>query len=100
VVARSAFSVQSGNLKLVHPKHPDDSFEFTYAFCGDCGTPVYAAVEEFAGKVIIQAGSLDDEEDLQMTPVVELNVRRRLGWVSEVKGAEQNQGYAHTVDIE
>ena len=90
-----AFTLNSGSLKTCRTKHTDEDFELSLAFCADCGSPIYAVPhrEGWGDDVVIQAGCLDEEMLLEVTPRTELNIKYRLGWVREVEGAEQRHGY-------
>jgi hypothetical protein len=94
-VPTNAFELQSGNLKTVRTTHIDEGFEFSLAFCDDCGSPIYA-VPHWDGfdNVVIQVGTLDDPTVLEMPPKTELNTKCRLGWVDRLEGADQRQAYA------
>jgi hypothetical protein len=89
------FRLTSGTLKRVRTTHVDDGFDFSIAFCGDCGSPIIAEphIEDMQGVVIIQVGSLDDTETLESKPVVELNTKHRLPWITAIHGAKQKAGY-------
>ncbi|EXJ72136.1 uncharacterized protein A1O5_04640 [Cladophialophora psammophila CBS 110553] len=94
-VSSKSFSLTNGTLKTVKTTHCDEGFEFSLAFCQECGSPVYA-VPHWAGAqdiLVIQVGTLDDANVLQRAPAVEMNVKQRLGWVKEVEGAEQKEKY-------
>ncbi|KAK7570741.1 hypothetical protein V3481_019282 [Fusarium oxysporum f. sp. vasinfectum] len=96
-VQASAFKLQKGKLKNTTNTHVDEGFQFTVAFCRDCGSPIYA--EAFIGPnaaaesntPIIQAGTLDDAGPLEAPPAEELNIKYRLTWVGVVAGANQWQ---------
>ncbi|KAJ4183692.1 hypothetical protein NW759_017068 [Fusarium solani] len=98
-VQASAFKLVTGNLKKTTNAHVDEGFRFTVAFCGDCGSPIYAEAfldpNAAAGSnpLIIQAGTLDDVGPLEAAPAEELNVKHRLDWVGAVAGAKQRQAY-------
>ncbi|KAG6990710.1 hypothetical protein FocnCong_v020501 [Fusarium oxysporum f. sp. conglutinans] len=96
-VQASAFKLQKGKLKNTTNTHVDEGFQFTVAFCRDCGSPIYA--EAFIGPnaaaesntLIFQAGTLDDAGPLEAPPAEELNIKYRLTWVGVVAGANQWQ---------
>ncbi|GKT49609.1 uncharacterized protein ColSpa_09790 [Colletotrichum spaethianum] len=94
-VPLSDFALLAGTPKTFTTRHCDDGFEFSMVFCGDCGSPIYDM--PLGGPqppvAVIQVGTLDDGGVLEATPVTELNVKHRLGWVREVGGAVQRQGY-------
>jgi hypothetical protein len=89
------FRLTSGKLKRVRVTHKDEGFEFSVAFCENCGSPIVAEphIEGFRDVVIIQVGTLDDPETLESKPSFELNTKHRLGWIAAVEGAEQKTGY-------
>ncbi|KAH8805194.1 Mss4-like protein [Xylogone sp. PMI_703] len=91
-VPSSAFTLTSGSLKEITTKHVDAGFDFTLAFCGACGSPIYAAPVGSTA-VIIQAGSLDDTGPLERIPTRELNINYRLPWVGKVEEAQQMRTY-------
>ncbi|KAH6988664.1 Mss4-like protein [Ilyonectria destructans] len=74
-------------------------FQFALAFCGDCGSPIYAEphvnldAKPGSRPYIIQAGTLDDARPLEAPPFEEVNIKHRLGWVGAVVGAEQKNDY-------
>ena len=90
----TAFKLTSGSLKTITTAHKDyQGFEFSVSFCPDCGSPIYAKPEDQDSMIIIQAGALDDVSLLEKVPTVEMNVKNKLGWVHDVKGAEQLEWY-------
>ncbi|GKT65785.1 glutathione-dependent formaldehyde-activating [Colletotrichum tofieldiae] len=89
------FTLVTGTPKTCTTRHCDEGFEFSLVFCGDCGSPIYGMPlgSPLPPVAIIQVGTLDDGGVLEATPVAELNVKHRLGWVRQVGGAAQKQGY-------
>lgn len=96
-VATKVFELQSGNLKTIRTTHIDEGFEFTLAFCADCGSPIYAMPhgDPQFDIVVMQVGTIDSPALLEMPPKVELNAKCRLGWVKKLEGAEQRQAYVN-----
>ena len=94
-VPTSAFKLTSGILKTVRTKHVDEDFDFSLAFCGDCGSPIYVVPhwQPQPDIVVIQVGTLDNVSLLELRPKVELNVKHRLQWVEQLEGSEQRQAY-------
>ncbi|KAI8933655.1 hypothetical protein NX059_012522 [Plenodomus lindquistii] len=93
-VPASTFSLSSGSLKTVRVRHADEGFEFSVFFCPGCGSPIYCEPASLENSpYIIQVGTLDDVGPLEVPPTTELNVKHRLDWVGEVKGAVQKQRY-------
>jgi hypothetical protein len=65
-----------------------------FSFCGDCGVNISKTGdhEAFKGVVIVQAGTLDNEDGIeQAAPAAELYVSNRVSWVAEVVGVVQIQ---------
>jgi hypothetical protein len=98
VVPIASFNLKAGELKKIRTTHCDEGFEFTVAFCGDCGSPIYGQPHpKTAGApaevVAIQVGTLDDVGPLETTPVQEINVKHRLPWVGEIDCAVQKRTY-------
>ncbi|KAH7063125.1 hypothetical protein B0J12DRAFT_735053 [Macrophomina phaseolina] len=91
----AAFKLTAGALKTVAARHIDEGFEFTTAFCGECGSTIYALPPGDAPPkiVLVQAGTLDDALPIEVAPERELNVKDRPDWVSAVKGAVQCRTY-------
>ncbi|KAF4311565.1 glutathione-dependent formaldehyde-activating [Botryosphaeria dothidea] len=91
----SAFKLIKGTLKTVTTRHIDEGFDFSIAFCGSCGSAIYALPpgQPPPPVVIIQVGTLDDAAPLEATPEKELNIKYRPGWVGEAKGAVQCRTY-------
>lgn len=98
-VQPSAFTLRKGNLKNTTNTHVDEGFQFTVAFCCECGSPIYAEAcsdpnaAPGSNPLVIQAGTLDDVGPLEAPPAEELNVKHRLKWVGLVAGAKQKQAY-------
>ena len=94
-IPKANFRLTSGDLKRIRTTHKDEGFEFSIAFCGDCGSPIVAEphLEGFEDVVIIQVGTLDDPQVLESNPAVELNTQHRLAWNTAVEGAEQKIAY-------
>ncbi|KIW27143.1 uncharacterized protein PV07_06910 [Cladophialophora immunda] len=94
-VPSTSFALTNGSLKTVKTTHVDEGFEFSLAFCPECGSPIYAVPHGpgLRDILVIQVGTLDDVNLLQKAPTVEMNVMHRLGWVKEVEGAEQKEKY-------
>lgn len=95
----SGFTLKAGDLKKIRTTHIDEGFDFSVAFCGDCGSPVYgqphpqSAEAPELGIKVIQIGLLDDIGPLEAKPALEINVKHRLGWCSQIDSAEQRQTY-------
>lgn len=89
------FRLISGELKRIRTTHKDDGFEFSIAFCGDCGSPIIALphLEGWEDVVIIQVGSMDEAEALESRPVTELNTKHRVPWLPAIEAAHQKPGY-------
>jgi hypothetical protein len=89
------FRLTSGKLKRIRTTHKDEGFDFSIAFCQNCGSPIIAEphIEGYEDVVIVQVGTLDDPEILESKPALELNTKRRLTWIVAVEGAEQKAVY-------
>jgi len=93
-VPATSFSLTSGNLKTVSREHVDyKGFKFSLCFCPDCGSPIYAKPGGQENMIIIQVGALDDVALLEKKPTVEMNTKNKLGWVHDIDGAKQLEGY-------
>jgi hypothetical protein len=95
VVPKPSFKLNNGSLKTVRTKHCDEDFEFTLAFCPECGSPVYA-VPHWKGVgdiVVVQVGTLDDESWVEKLPGKEINIWKRVGWAEKIDRAEQKERY-------
>ncbi|KEF51208.1 uncharacterized protein A1O9_12711 [Exophiala aquamarina CBS 119918] len=92
------FVLKTGELKKVRTTHVDEGFDFSIAFCPDCGSPIYGQPHPNPGDpelgiVVIQVGTLDNMGPLKATPTVEINVKHRLPWVGKVESAHQKRTY-------
>ena len=100
MVQPCSFKLRKGSLKSKRHTHVDEGFQFALAFCGDCGSPIYAEpyfdpdAEPGSGPYVVQVGTLDSTGPLVAIPVKELNVKHRLGWVGALAGAEQKKEYS------
>jgi hypothetical protein len=94
-----SFTLKKGELKKVRTRHFDEGFEFSTAFCADCGSPIYGqphpkeAGAPQPGIVVIQVGTLDDVGPLETTPVQEINIKHRLPWLTQIDSAVQKRTY-------
>lgn len=64
----------------------------TYSFCGNCGCNLFklGSGDAFKGVVLIQAGSLDDPEEVERAePQAELYVSKRVKWLPTLAGKDQ-----------
>jgi hypothetical protein len=97
IVPASTFHLTppSGELKIIKVPHIDEPFDFSLAFCPECGSPIYAVPhwEGLGDIVVIQVGTLDDEGWVEKTPGQESNVWKRVGWFKGVEGAEVKERY-------
>ncbi|KAH7062560.1 Mss4-like protein [Macrophomina phaseolina] len=90
VVPEDGFKLLQGTPKSIS-KTGDSGNTITSHFCGDCGTTLYRDGGIFPGSKIIKAGVLDDLDALNKAkPTTELYVKRRVEWVPEMPGAQQN----------
>lgn len=93
----ASFALTKGELKKVRTTHIDEGFEFSIAFCGDCGSPIYGQPHPKEGPqspiVVIQVGTLDDSGPLEAIPVQEINIKHRLPWVGKIDTALQKRTY-------
>ena len=60
-------------------KVTDHGSEFTYYFCADCGTTVFGTggSERVKGMISLRPPVLDQTEELEKIPMVEIYVDRR-----------------------
>jgi hypothetical protein len=89
------FHLVSGDLKKLYKKHEDEpEIEFFLYFCADCGSQIRV---ELAGDTrqmtALAVGTLDDPEFLETQPFLEVNVKRRPGWLASVPEAMRKQAY-------
>jgi hypothetical protein len=88
--------VTSGTPKEFSKTH-ESGMELTVFFCDNCGSVIHKEgdTDAFRGLVIVQAGTLDDAEGLDMEkPGAELYVKHRASWLPEVAGAGQMQEFS------
>lgn len=67
------------------------------SFCGDCGVNISKVGdhEAFKGLVVIQAGTLDDQDALEdAAPAAELYVKDRVKWIPALGGVGQMQEFS------
>ena len=97
VVPDTTFTVTKGELRKVRTAHLDEGFEFTIAFCADCGSPIYGLPHPNEGAqppiVVIQVGTLDDIGPIETTPVQEINIKHRVPWIGKIDSAVQKRTY-------
>lgn len=95
LVPKENFHVTAGSPKQYDATH-ESGMALSIHFCDTCGTPLYKTAdrESFLGKVIVQAGTLDDASMLDHAkPGMELYVKHRVGWLSELGEVQQNQEF-------
>ena len=56
-------------------------------FCGDCGSPIYSALEAQPGAIYVKSGTLDSTEDFQ--PQVHVWCSTKQPWVELPDGVPQ-----------
>ena len=74
----------------------ESGLKMTFYGCGKCPSTLYKTCKEgFPGRLILLAGSLDDDHMLPQygVPEAELWVQHRLPWVKEIDGAKQCQTF-------
>lgn len=96
LVTEDNFNITSGTPKTYSTKQ-DSGITFTYSFCPDCGRAIYktGAADAFNGVMIIQAGSLDNMEDIdKWGPDAELWVSKRVKWLHAMDGKAQMKEFS------
>ncbi|KAL2826413.1 DUF636 domain protein [Aspergillus cavernicola] len=82
-------------LKEYHLTH-ESGMHMTTHFCGECGSLLYKTADkpEFAGDVIVLAGTVDDPQAWdEAKPDAEFFVGERASWWKGVGGARQLSGF-------
>jgi hypothetical protein len=95
----SAFraNVASGEFRLlrgsprVYIKTADSGARRQHAFCGDCGTPIYAAAELDPTSWSLRVGTLNQRYELG-APRRQIWTKRRLGWVCDLADVPAIEG--------
>jgi hypothetical protein len=95
-VPASNYRVTSGTPKIYHWTH-ESGMKMQISFCGDCGVNISKTgdLEAFKDLVIIQAGTLDDQDALEKAaPAAELYVKNRVSWIPALAAAGQMQEFS------
>ena len=72
-------------------KTADSGTRRVHAFCGSCGSPVYACAPEHPQSYSLRLGALE-ERDALGPPVREIWSRRRLPWMPRLDGVPEIEG--------
>ena len=79
-VAKSAFELKSGKPKI-YVKTAESGAQRAQAFCGECGTPIYASAVTDAQAYMVRVGSI--RQRAQLRPKGQIWCRSALDWVME-----------------
>ncbi|WP_326541016.1 GFA family protein [Pseudorhodoferax sp.] len=74
-----------------HTKTADSGNQRLLAFCGDCGSPLYACAVENPASYSLRVGTLKQRGELGR-PLREIWTRRRLPWLGPLEGVAQFDG--------
>ncbi|KAL6241560.1 hypothetical protein RBB50_011583 [Rhinocladiella similis] len=91
LVPEDKFKVTSGKPKT-YATIQDSGMTLTYSFCENCGCNLFkvGSGDAFKGVILVQAGSLDDPEEVQKAePEAELYVSKRVEWLPSLAGKGQ-----------
>ena len=69
-------------------KIADSGARRVHAFCGDCGSPVYACAEHDPPSYSLRLGALS-ERDALGKPARQIWTRRRLAWIAPLDGVAE-----------
>jgi hypothetical protein len=97
MVPRDAYKVTAGTPKSYTFIQQPSQVPFTIAFCGECSSVIGKGSDNpaFAAAYIVPAGSIDGGEAMKIgKPDAELWAPMRAGWLKEVEGCAQLQGFA------
>jgi hypothetical protein len=86
----ATFRLTSGTPRR-YVKVADSGARRVHAFCGDCGSPVYACAEVDPPSYSLRLGALRQKNALG-APAREVWTRRRLGWMPHLEGAREFEG--------
>lgn len=75
----------------VYIKTADSGARRAHAFCGDCGTPIYAAAPEAPTRYSLRIGTLEQRHELG-APVRQIWVQRRHPWVCDMAAIPGMEG--------
>ncbi|MGD8833188.1 MAG: GFA family protein [Pseudomonadales bacterium] len=64
-VPRSEFHLTSGEPKLYQDTDTDSGNPVERYFCGNCGSPIYSAVQSSPEMIFLKTGTLDDTSDFK-----------------------------------
>lgn len=95
-VPADQYRVTSGTPKVFDWTH-ESGMKMQISFCGDCGVNISKTGdnEAFKDLVIIQAGTLDDQDALEhAAPAAELYVKNRVSWIPALTSAGQMQEFS------
>jgi len=59
-VAKADFDLRQGQLKLYQDDDTASGNPVQRFFCGDCGSPVYSAIDSQEDRIFLKTGTLDD----------------------------------------
>ncbi len=84
-VPESMFRLLSGTLK-VYVKTGDSGARREQAFCGNCGSPLYAAPADYTGERVLNLRIGTARQRYDLVPKVQLWHRSAIGWLQDFAG--------------
>ena len=81
------FSITQGQTKDYVDQETDSGNKVHRHFCGDCGSPIYSALDAQPGAVYVKSGTLDDTSSFQ--PQVHVWCSTKQPWVELPDGTPQ-----------
>jgi hypothetical protein len=82
----ASFVLLSGEPKI-YIKTADSGTKRAHAFCGDCGTPIYAAALKDTPRYSLRLGAI--KEHALMRPIKQIWCDSALPWAMDIKGLER-----------
>jgi hypothetical protein len=86
-VAAGNFRLLRGSLKIYIKKTAESGMARAHAFCGDCGTPIYAAAVENPQSYSLRIGAI--RQRAQLPPKRQIWCRSALPWAMNLSGIEK-----------
>ena len=78
-VPKAEFKLTQGELKLYQDSDTDSGNSVQRYFCGNCGSPIYSAIESQAEMLFLKTGTLDDNS--QFKPMFHAWAETKQPWV-------------------
>ncbi|UPK92900.1 hypothetical protein LCI18_003835 [Fusarium solani-melongenae] len=94
VVPSGNFTVTKGQTKSYAAEH-EYGMTLTIFFCPDCGSTLWkeATAEQFKGVKLVQAGTLNDAKNLDITIDGELYAPERASFLAPIENAAQRKDF-------